>query len=1473
MPFDYTGSFSGSFYGDIASTNGVLSSSAQVISSLPDGVVSASTQINYIDLQNKPVTISAFQKNSIVANTNFRQSTFPPISESFDSRITILTSDVSTLSGQIQAAVSGTVPPGTISGSVQITEFGYLTSASAAAAGFGSGGGSSTDISALNTFTASIQSEVNTLTDATSSYLTSLPSGTISSSAQIAGLGYLTSETDSQTLTYVGNTLTISNGNSVTIPTGSNLPAGVISGSSQITITESQISDLTHTIIPAGTISSSAQIQLVITDAYISASAVRSGFGGGGGGGSFGDPPTIDQDGLTIREFTGSAVVVGTLTVTDVTPGDSATWVTQSGYTDGFFGISTSGVVTTLLNPTASWNTSAGSGSNNTHPFLVKVTDGQNNIVQGTVYIYVTPNSAPVFRIDGISGNIITNFTASLDESSSAETKSQYRIYVTDVNSDVLTIRTGSLGTTHFSLTIGSTGASKYVDIVQVTSSLDYETQEDYNFVLTASDANYEDGYSTTAITYLPYKIQVVDNLGPGIQNQTLPAISEQTAYGATVGSISATDLSTPGNTISYTNFTIVEANLDGGSNITGSLTGTNLFDPSVNPFTMNISGVVTRANSKFLNSDIANNYIYSVNVADAYNEASASALITIPIADATPQSIGNDGGTYYIQEGADTGDDLTTNSNGYSSGVVSWTAANNRIQKWKVNTVPSGYVRFTNGLTERTASSVTLEVDTAISGNLHFADGDTVQIQITASENNFESTKQYRTHTLIITENKPYSVGFSNTSVNLNTNGARPSNTLTTISFTEQQAGIGDTLNHNSFTFTDPSGQLTASRSSDTYLVSALTNLSGSINYNFTASITDSYGKIGSGSHLITIAQAGTGTLSTNGTFYVIESATSGDNIVLGTNGRTGTQGDLGVSYSPQYNSAAVASFTSSHSLISVASNGNLSVGTDISGSFYTDGGVVSSSITWIDQFGNAGGPTQISVNIAINNAPSVLLDTPQTNNLNTNIAVNNAYLARLRWSDTESDNLNISSFTLSGTGASSLSSSYNGDADFGIYANGDQSAGIISYTASIKDVHGFRVGTYKDAITIAQAGGGTITSENFYIIESALSGASITNDSDGIGSQADVNVTYSPNYGSPAAEQFRTLHSTIAIDTTGNLSVKQDISGSFAGGSSISPTIYWLDNYGNEGTGSITIQIVNNNAATAGFVNESITAPISQGTKLSTITIADIEGDSPYSVTLNGVGAVSMSLVPQNAASSSWFINAVDSSITDGVTLYYTASITDSYGETTTQYNQSIVVQPPASIPPLWYLYTSEPGQYAADNEATYLTIYGDTNDDGTTDAGYPFDDLTAGKIGLSSFTSSYYTAYGTDANILVASGSTFTASTSSPLVSNLNHDGLGFVVVFPSSSEIGITPSTMTNALGGSTTNQYVLYSDRPGAGAINDNPQTSYVRYFDLDSGTYPNSSATRFGVIFVGPGSANITYFLMSSSGSAPTSTQ
>ena len=71
---------------------------------------------------------------------------------------------------QFPSSGSASIPSGTISSSTQIAAFGYLTSASAIAAGFGSGGGGSTDISALNLFTGSAQTSLTSLNAATSSY-------------------------------------------------------------------------------------------------------------------------------------------------------------------------------------------------------------------------------------------------------------------------------------------------------------------------------------------------------------------------------------------------------------------------------------------------------------------------------------------------------------------------------------------------------------------------------------------------------------------------------------------------------------------------------------------------------------------------------------------------------------------------------------------------------------------------------------------------------------------------------------------------------------------------------------------------------------------------------------------------------------------------------------------------------------------------------------------------------------------------------------------------------------------------------------------------------------------------------------------------------------------------------------------------------------------------------------------------------
>lgn len=118
------------------------------------------------------------------------------------------------------------------------------------------GGGGSTDISALNNFTSSIQSEVDSLTAATSSYLTSVPSGTISGSQQITDFGFISSSSDVDF-------------NSIT-----NVPSGLVSGSAQIVAG-----------LPNGVVSSSAQtvanlvgqdvvVQTLTAQTYIVSSSV-----------------------------------------------------------------------------------------------------------------------------------------------------------------------------------------------------------------------------------------------------------------------------------------------------------------------------------------------------------------------------------------------------------------------------------------------------------------------------------------------------------------------------------------------------------------------------------------------------------------------------------------------------------------------------------------------------------------------------------------------------------------------------------------------------------------------------------------------------------------------------------------------------------------------------------------------------------------------------------------------------------------------------------------------------------------------------------------------------------------------------------------------------------------------------------------------------------------------------------------------
>jgi hypothetical protein len=507
---------------------------------------------------------------------------------------------------------------------------------------------------------------------------------------------------------------------------------------------------------------------------------------------------------------------------------------------------------------------------------------------------------------------------------------------------------------------------------------------------------------------------------------------------------------------------------------------------------------------------------------------------------------------------------------------------------------------------------------------------------------------------------------------------------------------------------------------------------------------------------------------------------------------------------------------------LISInSSTGVLTVNTDISGSDSASGDTITTTIGWQDQYSNTDN-ADFNISVRTNSAPTITSDTQTTANLNTNLAVDDALLTTLVWSDTEGDSLNIDTFNLSGTNASSFSASYAGSNTFTIHANGDLSAGTYNYSANIYDEHGFNQGTYADTIIISQAQGGSITSENFYIIESALSGAVITNDSDGVGSQADANVTYSPNYGSQVAEQFNSNHSVIAIDENGNLSIKSDISGSYHNGDSISPTIYWEDQYGNEGTGSVTINIANNVLPSAIFVDESVTAPVSSGTKLVTITISDTELDSPYSVTLSGDGAASMSLDPQNADSSSWFINASDSSMTDGVTLNYTASVQDDYGSGSVEYRRQFVVGAAPAADPLIYIYQANHGSDSALGSA-YLSVMGGSTVDSSTPP-----QVTALNANTLSFFNKVKTGALGDASITLAASKTATlidsASADGSVEDIIENFGTlassitGQVIIAIPSTAANLTniPTSVASAFGGSTSGEYVLQVQADGGG---------------------------------------------------------
>ena len=1539
------------------------------------------------------------------------------------------------LSGSAQITALGFVsssgdstPAGTISGSQQITDLGFISS--------------SDSTTSLNTFTSSIQTQVNGLSAATSSYLTSsgsvdftditsVPSGIISGSSQITALGFVSESGDST-------------------------PAGTVSGSSQLTASYDARYQLSGSSIPfdGNRIVSQEKLPTMFTSSF-----------NPGTSGSVVDflnaifypntEPSITSGNQTISEYSASSAAIFTLEATDP-EGQSLTFGTASDYTDDLVRVASNGVVTlNALAESSSFNTDLVGGSHG-HTFTATATDTFNATVEKDITIFVTPNAAPIFRETSVSGNQITNVTASLNESSSDGTLVK-RIFFTDAESDTITIDSSSISPqAHFTITKSST----YVDITQNTGSLNYEVDPLYTFSISASDEHFQNSQDSDSISVLPISISVVDNATPTVNNQTLSSINENSSNGAAVGTISATD--SEGNTITFTNFSLYRLELDNVLVSSGSYGGTSqLTDPHENPFQMDSSGNVTRKNGVFINSDLINEYQYTVEVRDAYNNNSNPAIVTIPITDDTPATLSDNFTNLFIKESETSGTTIKTTNYGStgadfdSNQAGTFASSNPAISINGSGNLSLGVdlsgsvtqsgetidstITFTNGFSTTTTQAISVSVianhhpsasftlqnsnlntnlattntnlvsvsitdtesDTPYSASLSGTDAGKLNINYTNSNSSslfiranenlsagtitynlrvtdaYSEVSDYTGQTIPINQADTGTLGGDTTSYliesarsgsvlrdasgfesgsasQLSVSYSGSDGTPSVQSFTSSNAAIaidnsgsltlavdisgsatssGDTISsditfsdnygnvgsgsltvnvfansHPSASFTNNSSVYNTNQATSSALMVSLTitdaesdtpfsmSLSGTDaskfnivpqnsntssvqltaasdfaggTYSYTASIFDQFGETSQYEREITIAQANLGTLTTNGTFYIIESATNTAQIKTNSNGRTGTQGDLGVTYSPNYGSQVVQEFTSSNALIAVNSSGNLTVGNPISGSGNVSGDSISSNITWADQHGNVGSGS-ISVNVTTNNAPTT--SSISTQYTNTNQATGSSQLLSLTISDEESDSIPDSALSWSLYNDTYFVPNINSPYMRLLVNNTSVPSGTYPWEVHLEDVHGFSTRVVSGSLVISQADTGTLSGDTaIYAVESALSG-SVLRDATGFGNgnASDVDVSYSPSYGSPVVQSFTSSNAAIAIDSSGAMTLAVDLSGSVTqSGDTVSTTITFDDQYGNVGSGSVTLNVFGNQSPAAAFVSSSNyeSDNATSGSDAGALTVTDTESNSPFTITLAGTDGGKFDV----SGSSSPFEIQPTGSLEAG-TYTINITVTDSYSESVTLSNQTITVDQSANNGEVYIYYSNAASDSALGSN--YLAVMGASSVDSSTPpevTGFtanslsPFFQMT-GSIGDSS-----YSLAGGKTMTLAAtiSGSDLPTIISASAGAMSWANGVQTIIVIPSGSSMTGVPTSMTDGFGGSTAGEYVLLHYIDGTAAPLGGT-TSIIHTLDVDGtkegfdkwhviGAKVNSSATNMRIKIV-PSSGSLGAF-------------
>jgi hypothetical protein len=334
-------------------------------------------------------------------------------------------------------------------------------------------------------------------------------------------------------------------------------------------------------------------------------------------------------------------------------------------------------------------------------------------------------------------------------------------------------------------------------------------------------------------------------------------------------------------------------------------------------------------------------------------------------------------------------------------------------------------------------------------------------------------------------------------------------------------------------------------------------------------------------------------------------------------------------------------------------------------------------------------------------------------------------------------------------------------------------------------------------------------------YIIESAKSGAPFR-DATGFdnGNTAQIGASYSPSHGSPTIQSFTSSNPAILVNSSGNLTLGVDISGSVTqSGDSIVSAITFTDQYGNVGSGSVTATVFGNQAPAASFTATSNyeSDNATNGSTAGTLSLSDTESDNPLVVTLSGTHASSFQVSGTNILANT--------TLSAGT---YTINIivTDSYSESVTLSNQTITVTQSLDFGKIYIYYSNYGSDAGLGSNYNALmgisTVNGSTPPEVTAFTGTATSPLRliSSSLGETTLT---LTGGANATKAAEVSGSNLNAAISASAAAMSWANGVQTIIIFPSGSDMGGIPTSMVDAFGGSTTGQYVLVEYADGTSA--------------------------------------------------------